>query len=156
MELARNGARVLRDAAALALLPDDSPTLLKGQLSGRKVVAWCEPLPLDEVKAVGKALNCSVNDVLLSCVAGSIGHYLRERGEDPTGKEIRAMVPVNLRPLEEAWQLGNRFGLAPVVLPIGIDEPGRALYAVRAAHAASSRAATSRCWPMRCWRSPAC
>jgi diacylglycerol O-acyltransferase / wax synthase len=131
VELARDGARVLRDAAALALLPDDSPTLLKGKLSGRKVVAWCEPLPLDQVKAVGKALNCSVNDVLLSCVAGSIGHYLRDRGEDPAGKEIRSMVPVNLRPPQEAWQLGNRFGLAPVVLPIGIDNPVERVYAVR-------------------------
>ncbi len=129
--LLRSGARVLRDAAALALLDDDSPTLLKGPLSGRKVVAWCEPLPLDRVKAVGKALQCSVNDVLLSCAAGSIGHSLRERGEDPTGKEIRAMVPVNLRPLEQAWQLGNRFGLAPVVLPIGIENPIERLYAVR-------------------------
>jgi len=130
-DLARNGVRLLRDAAALALLPDDSPTLLKGELSGRKVVAWCEPLPLEQVKAVGKALGCSVNDVLLSCVAGSIGHYLRDRGEDPAGKEIRAMVPVNLRPLEEAWQLGNRFGLAPVVLPIGIENPVERVYAVR-------------------------
>jgi WS/DGAT/MGAT family acyltransferase len=106
--------------------------LLKGKLNGKKVVAWCEPLPLDHVKAVGKALNCSINDVLLSCVAGSIGRYLRDRGEEPAGKEIRAMVPVNLRPLEEAWQLGNRFGLAPVVLPIGIDNPVERVYAVRA------------------------
>jgi Wax ester synthase-like Acyl-CoA acyltransferase domain len=88
MDLARTGGRILRDAAALALLPDDSPTLLKGKLNGKKVVAWCEPLPLDQVKAVGKALNCSVNDVLLSCVAGSIGRYLSDRGDDPTGKEI--------------------------------------------------------------------
>ena len=34
-----------------------------------------------------------------------------DKGEDPAGKEIRAMVPVNLRPLEDAWKLGNRFGL---------------------------------------------
>ena len=131
VKLARAGVQVLRDAAALALLPDDSPTLLKGKLSGTKVVAWCEPLLLDQVKAVGKALNCSVNDVLLSCAAGSIGRYLRDRGEDPKGKEIRAMVPVNLRPIEEAWQLGNRFGLAPVVLPIGIDSAVECVYAVR-------------------------
>jgi diacylglycerol O-acyltransferase len=131
VKLARAGVQVLRDAAALALLPDDSPTLLKGKLSGTKVVAWCEPLLLDQVKAVGKALNCSVNDVLLSCVAGSIGRYLRDCGEDPKGKEIRAMVPVNLRPIEEAWQLGNRFGLAPVVLPIGIDSAVECVYAVR-------------------------
>ncbi len=132
LDLAVQGARIARDAAALALMADDSPTLLKGPLDGRKAVAWCEPLPLDRVKAVGKALMCSVNDVLMSCVAGAIGHYLRERGEDPAGKEIRAMVPVNLRPLSEAWQLGNRFGLAPVVLPIGIENPLERLYAVRA------------------------
>jgi diacylglycerol O-acyltransferase len=41
------------------------------------------------------------------------------------------MVPVNLRPLEKAWQLGNRFGLAPLVLPIGIDNPVERVYAVR-------------------------
>jgi WS/DGAT/MGAT family acyltransferase len=131
LKLARTGYRVLHDAAALALLPDDSPTLLKGALSGTKVVAWCEPLPLADVKAVGKALHCSVNDVLLACAAGSIGGYLRERGEDPAGKEIRAMVPVNLRPLDQAWQLGNRFGLAPVLLPIGMDNALECVYAVR-------------------------
>ena len=42
------------------------------------------------------------------------------------------MVPVNLRPLEDAWKLGNRFGLAPLVLPIGIDNPVQRVYAVHA------------------------
>ena len=96
------------------------------------MVAWGEPLPLDQVKAIGKALNCSVNDVLLACAAGAIGDYLRAQGDDPLGKEIRAMVPVNLRPLDKAWQLGNRFGLAPLVLPIGIENPIERVYAVRA------------------------
>jgi NRPS condensation-like uncharacterized protein len=112
-------------------MPDDSPTMLKGKPIGKKKVAWGEPLPLDQVKAIGKALNCSVNDVLLACVAGAIGEYLREHGDDPDGKEIRAMVPVNLRPLEKAYQLGNRFGLVPLVLPIGIANPIERVYAVR-------------------------
>jgi len=132
LDVARNGYQVVRDAAALALMPDDSPTRLKGKPVGKKVVAWNEPLPLDEVKIVGKALNCSINDVLLACAAGAIGNYLRDQGDDPTGKEIRAMVPVNLRPLEKAWQLGNQFGLAPLVLPIGIENPIERVYAVRA------------------------
>jgi len=131
LDMARTGAKVIGDVAALALLPDDSPTRLKGQPVGKKVVAWNEPMPLAQVKAIGKALNCSVNDVLLASVAGAIGGYLRELGDDPTGKEIRAMVPVNLRPLEKAWQLGNRFGLAPLVLPIGIENPIERVYAVR-------------------------
>ena len=41
------------------------------------------------------------------------------------------MVPINLRPMEEAWKLGNRFGLIPLVLPIGVDNPIERVYAVR-------------------------
>jgi WS/DGAT/MGAT family acyltransferase len=131
VDMARTGLQVVNDVAALALMPDDSPTLLKGKPKGKKMVAWSEPIPLDDVKIVGKALGCTVNDVLLSCVAGAIGEYLLAQGQDPAGKEIRAMVPVNLRPLEKAWQLGNRFGLAPLVLPIGIANPVERVYAVR-------------------------
>ena len=120
------------DLAVLALMADDSPTRLKGKLNGRKVVAWGEPMSLELVKVVGQALNCSINDVLLSCVAGAIGGWLRAQENDSTGAEIRAMVPVNLRPLEQAWQLGNRFGLAPLLLPIGIANPVERVYAVRA------------------------
>ena len=132
IDVARTGVQVARDLAALALMSDDSPTRLKGKPAGRKRVAWNEPLPLDQVKTIGKALNCSINDVLLACAAGAIGDYLRDRGDDPAGKEIRAMVPVNLRPLDQAWKLGNRFGLAPLTLPIGIDNPIERVYAVRA------------------------
>lgn len=131
VEMARAGLQVASDVAALALMGDDSPTKLKGKPLGRKHVAWSEPMSLDAVKAVGKGLGCSVNDVLLSCVAGAIGSWLAEQGDDPAGKEIRAMVPVNLRPLEKAWQLGNRFGLAPLTLPVGVDNPVERVYAVR-------------------------
>lgn len=132
MDVARIGGQLASDLAALALMPDDSPTRLKGQPGQHKRVAWCEPLPLDEVKAISKALKCSINDVLLSCVAGAIGAYLRHQGDDPRGKEIRAMVPINLRPMSDAWKLGNRFGLVPLVLPIGLDNPIERALAVRA------------------------
>jgi len=132
MDLARSGLQVLKDVSAFAAMADDSPTRLKGQPAGRKVVAWGAPIPLDEVKAVGKALGCSVNDVLLACAAGAVGAYLAGLGENPQGKEIRAMVPVNLRPLDQAWKLGNRFGLAPLVLPIGIANPVARVFAVHA------------------------
>jgi len=132
LEMARMGYQAVSDVAAFALMPDDSPTRLKGKPSVGKTVAWDDSLSLDEVKAVGKALGASINDVLLACAAGAIGKYLADKGEDPDGKEIRAMVPVNLRPLEHAWQLGNRFGLVPLVLPIGIANPIERLFAVRA------------------------
>ncbi|MBC7917377.1 MAG: wax ester/triacylglycerol synthase family O-acyltransferase [Rhodoferax sp.] len=123
--------QLLGDMAALALMPDDSHTSLKGIPGLTKCVAWCAPLPLDEVKAIGKALGCSINDVLLSCAAGAIGEYLRANGESIEGKEIRVMVPVNLRPLDQAYKLGNQFGLAPLVLPIGLDNPVERVLEVR-------------------------
>ncbi|MDR3369180.1 wax ester/triacylglycerol synthase family O-acyltransferase [Rhodoferax sp.] len=130
-EAARLAYQVLRDAAALALMSDDSPTRLKGQPGQSKRVAWCQPIPLDDVRAVGKALRCSINDVLLACVAGAIGQYLKSHGDSVAGKEIRAMVPVNLRPMTQAYKLGNKFGLAPVVLPVGLDNPIERVFEVR-------------------------
>ena len=135
MDMAKVLLQVLKDSAALALMPNDSPTRLKGKPGGAKKVAWCQPIPLDEVKAVGKALNCSINDVLLSCVAGALGAYLKSHGDDVKGQEIRAMVPVNLRPPDpsgsQAYKLGNRFGLVPLVLPIGVENPIERVYEVR-------------------------
>jgi diacylglycerol O-acyltransferase / wax synthase len=129
-DAARHGVQFLADAAALALMPDDAATRLKGRPVGRKRVAWSEPLPLDAVRSVGKALGCSINDVLLASVSGAIGGWLRAQGDDPDGQDIRAMVPVNLRPVDEAWKLGNRFGFAPLVLPMGIANPVERLYTV--------------------------
>ena len=123
LALLRDGGHLLGDMSELALMANDSPTSLKGHGSGRKVVDWSEPLPLAQVGAVARALRVTINDVLLACVAGAIGRYLGDRGEDPTGKDIRALVPVNLRPLEEAWQLGNRFGLVPLMVPVGLANP---------------------------------
>jgi WS/DGAT/MGAT family acyltransferase len=122
-EYARSAARAAQDAAALVLMDGDSATSLKGRTTGSKVVAWNEPLRLADVKAVGHALGCSVNDVLLACAAGAFREYFIARGEDVTGCEIRAMVPVNLRPPGPPKTLGNKFGLVPLLLPVGIESP---------------------------------
>jgi WS/DGAT/MGAT family acyltransferase len=79
---------------------------------------------------VGKALDCSVNDVLLSCVAGALRDYLVAKGDDASGVETRAMVPVNLRAPGSEGKLGNRFGLVPLVLPVGIANPLKRVYEV--------------------------
>src|SRR4029077_19614173 len=88
--------------------------------------------PLGEVKAIGKALGSSINDVLLSSVAGALRAYLVRRGDAVDGVVIRALVPVTLRPPEQAHRLGNKFGLVFLELPIGIENPVERLYALRA------------------------
>lgn len=128
---AKKAYLAVQDASALAFMADDSPTRLKGTPGLHKRVAWCEPLPFDEVKAVAHALNCSINDLLMSCVAGAFGTYLRDCGDETTGKEFRAMVPVNLRTPADVGKMGNRFGLAPLLLPLGMENPIERVYEVR-------------------------
>jgi len=116
-------------------LPDDPVTPLRGTLSGEKTVAWAPPIPLHEVRTVGKVLGCSINDVLMSAVAGALGAHLRQHGFDTRGLRLRASVPVNLREADEAPSLGNRFGLVFVELAPGLANPLQRLEATREAMA---------------------
>ncbi len=126
----RDGAGVAGELAYLMSMQSDSATRFKGKPTGSKRVAWCEPLRLAEVKAVSRALGCTVNDILLSCVAGAMRRYLADKGDSTKGVEIRAIVPIDLRePGDSA--LGNRFGLLAVELPVGVEHPIERLTAVR-------------------------
>jgi WS/DGAT/MGAT family acyltransferase len=131
LDYARQGIDLAAEAARLALMPGDSPTRFKGTPTGAKRVAWSERLVLDEVKAVAHATGCSVNDVLLSCVAGALRAYLRDQGDAVDGVELRAMVPVNMRTESDTTALGNYFGLVAVLLPVGIENPVERLYEVK-------------------------
>lgn len=128
--LAREGSEIARELAQALALCDDPATVLKPPLGVIKRCAWAEHLDLNEVKAVGRALGCTVNDVLLACAAGALRDYLIERGEDPDGLTLRATVPVNLRPLEHAKKLGNHFGLVFLELPVGEVNPVARVLAV--------------------------
>lgn len=125
--LAKEGGEIGRELLAALALSDDPPTMLRGKLGVSKRVAWAEPLALEEVKAVGRACDCTVNDVLMAAAAGALRSYMLERGEDIDGVTLRATVPVNLRPLEHAKKLGNHFGLVFLDLPVGEDNPIRRL-----------------------------
>jgi len=129
-QMASQAGEMASELAKVVALPDDPDTPLRGHLSGEKRVAWTVPLPLDEVKTVGRALDCSVNDVLMSTAAGALGSYLREQGFDTEDLVIRASVPVNLRMAEEPLTLGNKFGLVFVDMPVGIRNPLQRVYAM--------------------------
>ncbi|HVF35916.1 MAG TPA: wax ester/triacylglycerol synthase family O-acyltransferase [Candidatus Saccharimonadia bacterium] len=130
--LAYEGSEIARELAIALTLPDDPPTRFRGALGVSKRVAWADPLPLDEVKTIGRALGCTVNDVLLASACGALRGYLVDQGEEIDGITIRATVPVNLRPLEHAKKLGNHFGLVFLELPIGEPNPLRRLERIAA------------------------
>ena len=119
----KEGTDIAGELAYLLLMPNDSPTRFKGQPSGIKRVAWTDPISLPEVKAVSHALGCSVNDMLLAAVTGALNGYLAEKGDETEGVEIRALVPVNLRSPGSDRELGNRFGVVALELPVGLENP---------------------------------
>ncbi|HSY29332.1 MAG TPA: wax ester/triacylglycerol synthase domain-containing protein, partial [Burkholderiaceae bacterium] len=131
-DMAHMTGQLTQDAIKLLAMTEDSRTRLKGKPQGAKHVAWSEPLPLAEVKVIGRALGSSINDVLMASVAGAIGAYLRSKGDVVSADtEVRAMVPVNLRKSSRQEKLGNAFGLVPLVLPVGIEDPIARLDEVR-------------------------
>ncbi len=116
----------------LALLKPDPRTLFKGPLTPQKKAAWSRPLPLEEVKRIGKTFGATVNDVLLSVISGALENYMKKRtGNVPQQLNIRAAVPINLRPAEEEIRLGNKFGLLFLSLPLSLEEPLKRLLEVR-------------------------
>jgi WS/DGAT/MGAT family acyltransferase len=114
-------------------------TPFKGELGIDKKVAWTRRLSLDEVRAIGKALGGTVNDVLNTAMAGGLRRYLAQHGEPDEKLSFRCAMPVNLRPLEQLAALGNRFGLIFLDLPVGISDPLRRLAELRRRTAALKR-----------------
>jgi diacylglycerol O-acyltransferase len=130
---ARLAGAVARDsntALRLLMTPADAQTALKGDPGLSRRVAWTRPLALADVQRVAHANDATVNDVLLAAVSGALRHYLRERGSPVA--EIQAMVPFNLRPLDQPvpQELGNRFGLVFLPLPVGVSGSYRRLIEV--------------------------
>ncbi len=107
----------------IMLLPADRKTVFRGQLGVRKSVSWCHPLPLEDIKAIGKYFNATINDILVSMVAGAIRRYLKQCNNLVGDLDIRMAMPVNIRPLDAPIELGNQFSLVLVSLPVHIDDP---------------------------------
>lgn len=117
---AGTGAATLSNA--LMMTPDPA-TPLKGKLGVQKHVAWSSRVSLEDVRRIGRQADAKVNDVLLAAVAGALRGYLIGRETDVYNLEVRAVVPVDLRPPERALNLGNEFGLIFLALPLGIADP---------------------------------
>ncbi len=125
----------LRDAATGAKLlasPTDPPTGLRGPLSGIRRIAWSEPVPLERIKEAGRRRRVTVNDLLVAALAAALHDRLAAEPSPP--EEIHAMIPVNLRSLEEPvpTDLGNDFALILLALPVGPVGPAERLREVAA------------------------
>lgn len=124
LKLATTASGVAMDLLKLGLAPYEPRTGLKSPLSGRKQVAWAEPLDFAEVKACARALGGTVNDVLMCATTGALRRHFAANREAIPECGIRVAVPFNLRPLNQPIDtLGNEFGLVLVNLPVEVQDP---------------------------------
>jgi diacylglycerol O-acyltransferase len=121
--LAGMGVGSVTALGRLVLRWPDPKTVFKGPLGVAKRTSWSAPIRLGDVKLVGKGLEGTVNDVLLTAMAGGLRRYLQGRDEPVDDLNFRAIVPVNLRRPGTEHELGNKFGLVFLSLPIGIADP---------------------------------
>ena len=82
-------------------------------------------IPLDRLQAVKEPLGVTINDVVLTVLAGALGAYHAERGVRVA--RLNCMVPMNLRGKDERDALGNRVGTFVVQLPLVERQPGTRL-----------------------------
>ena len=89
---------------------------------------------LAPAKEIKHELGGTVNDVVLATVTGALGRFLEQRGVPLAAQrrlDLRAMVPVSVRPSTERGTVGNKIALWAVSLPIGERNPRHRLSAVR-------------------------
>lgn len=96
---------------------------------------------LDGVKAVGRAHDATVNDVLLAAIAGGLRTLLESRGEQVDDTTVRIYVPVSLRRRLHGPQQGNLIAEMAVPLHLGEGDPIRRLRQI-AAETAERKART--------------
>jgi diacylglycerol O-acyltransferase len=122
-DLGQLGREAAADLARFLLLQPDPDTVLKGELGVAKRAAWSDDIPLEEITIIRCSVGGTVNDVLLTLVAGALRRYLQDHGERVDRLSIRVAIPVNLRRPGKEGQLSNRVGAVFVTLPVSIADP---------------------------------
>jgi WS/DGAT/MGAT family acyltransferase len=120
-------------SAGLRMAPD---TPFNVRIGPHRRFTWIKA-ELAEFKTIRHALGGTVNDVVLTVVAGALGRYMRLHGHHTENVVLRAMVPISIRSEIERGGLGNRVSAMWVPLPVGLVDPVDTFTQIRAAAAAT-------------------
>ncbi len=135
---ARTPRRVVRTTArtatglltlSSALLPVHTSSL-SGPLAGGRRYTWTT-VPIEDVLAVRRAYDATVNDVALAAVTGGFRQLLLARGEPTDKRTLRALVPVSTRKKGEESIPDNRVSLMLPFLPVEVEDPVERLVTIR-------------------------
>jgi len=104
---------------------------LNVEIGPRRAFAWAD-FTLADFKLIKNGLGVTVNDVILAATAAALRRWLADREVDTDGMELKALVPVSIRTVNEQGELGNRLTAMRGPLPVGIADPVERLHAVHA------------------------
>ncbi len=128
VEAVREAVAGVGEAIGAGLQPA-SATPLNVDIGPHRRFDWLAT-DLAAVKTVKQRLGGTVNDVVLSAVAGALGRFLHGRGLLLADLDFRAMIPVNLRTEEQRESLGNQIAMMVARLPLAERDPRRRLQLV--------------------------
>jgi diacylglycerol O-acyltransferase len=125
-------AKGLASVATVAVPPPQSS--LNGTVGPNRRYEWTET-SVDDIKAIRRGVGGTFNDVVLAAITGGFRRLLIERAE-PVDRVVRSLVPVSVRPRNEAGlavgdgTLDNQVAAMFAELPVGIADPVDRLRAV--------------------------
>ena len=129
---------LLWSARALAHAPQAPRVSINVPVSGHHRVMLVRA-DLDRVRKVAHAQGGTVNDVVLTAVAGGAQRLLDARGELTPGLVLQASVPASLRSPSDQSATGNRVGVMIVPLRLGEADPASRLSLIAATTATRKR-----------------
>jgi WS/DGAT/MGAT family acyltransferase len=130
----RDGLQAIGALAFRGMRPAP-PSSLNVKVGPHRRYTWVDA-QLSELQTIKRTLGGTVNDAVLAVVAGALGRFLRHRGTDTEGLELRALVPIYVRSDWHGDALGNDVAPLWVALPVGIEDPVLQHAAIRDATAA--------------------
>jgi len=120
LEWLQRTARGLRGVLADAAQPMVPDPLLQST-SGVSRRLDVTNVSIARLRAIKEPLGVTLNDIVLTAVAGCIHAYHRERRVRVDA--LNCMVPMSLRGSSERDRLGNRVGMFNIRLPVGEADP---------------------------------
>ncbi|HYZ91918.1 MAG TPA: wax ester/triacylglycerol synthase family O-acyltransferase [Actinomycetota bacterium] len=93
---------------------------------------------LHDVRALKDEFGTTINDAVLASVAGGLRQWHRHRGMVP--RDMKVMVPVNIRDPRDRGTFGNRVAMLVIPLPVSQPDP---LLRLKAVHRTMKHAKSS-------------
>lgn len=131
--VAAQAAHTARGLVAFSgLVRTPAPSALNGPLGPHRSWGWADAR-LADVREIRSAHDggVSVNDVVLTVIAGGLRTLLADAGE-PVDRSVRTLVPVSVRAGEASGVPDNRVSAMFADLPLDIEDPAERLRAVSA------------------------